>query len=92
MKLVTLVPAVAVLAGCVEETGMSGPIGVMGQEQACAGQFADMVGTPMSNIRTNGRDTSPAGNTVVFLQTADLGMSAICEIDDFGNVVELNIS
>ena len=80
------------LAGCLETTeqrpdGM--PIGVIGQEQACAGAFADRLGVPMSAIRVNGRDTSPNGNTVVFLQSADLTARANCEVDDYGNVRNL---
>ncbi len=81
-----------VLAGCVETAGQlpdQVPVGVDGQEQACAAAFAERLGVPFSSIRVNGRDTSPAGNTVVFLQTADLVSRANCEVNDFGNVLSI---
>lgn len=64
-------------------------VGIAGQEQACAGEYGMMLDVPMSDIRVNGHDTSPAGNTVVFLQTADDAHSANCEVDDYGNVVAI---
>lgn len=64
-------------------------IGIAGQEQARAGAFAMMLDVPMSAVRVNGHDTSPAGNTVIFLQTADDAHSANCEVDDTGEVVEI---
>jgi len=91
-KLATSVLAMPLLAGCVETAGPlpdAVPVGVEGQEQACAAAFADQLGVPMSAIRVNGRDTSPSGNTVVFLQSADLASRANCEVSDFGNVLSL---
>ncbi|MBF9058427.1 hypothetical protein HKCCSP123_04455 [Rhodobacterales bacterium HKCCSP123] len=65
------------------------PVGIVGQEQACAGEFSMMFDAEMSSVRVNGHDESPAGNTVIFLQTADGAYQANCEVDDFGNVVEM---
>ncbi len=65
------------------------PVGIAGQEQACAGEFSMMFHAEMSSVRVNGHDESPTGNTVVFLQTADGTHQANCEVDDFGNVVEM---
>ena len=65
------------------------PVGIAGQEQACAGEFSMMFDVEMSSVRVNGHDESPAGNTVIFLQTADGAHQANCEVDDFGNVVEM---
>ena len=64
-------------------------VGIEGQDQACAGEFSMMIDVPMSDIRVNGHDESPAGNTVVFLQTADDTHSANCEADDYGTVIEM---
>ncbi len=64
-------------------------VGIEGQEQACAGEFAMMVDAPRSSVRVNGHDESAAGNTVVFLQTADDAHQANCEVDDYGNVIEV---
>ena len=64
-------------------------VGIEGQDQACAGEFSMMLDVPMSSIRVNGHDESAAGNTVVFLQTSDDAHSANCEVDDYGNVVEM---
>lgn len=91
-KLTTTLLALPVLTGCVETAGQLPdriPVGVDGQEQVCAAAFADQLGTPVSSIRVNGRDTSPSGNTVVFLQSADLAARANCEVNDFGNVLSL---
>ncbi len=91
-KLLVALAAVPILAACVETADQLPdrvPVGVGGQEQACAGAWADQLGVPMSSIRVNGRDTSPAGNTVVFLQTADLVSRANCEVNDFGNVLSI---
>jgi hypothetical protein len=87
-----LLLSLPLLGGCLQTTeqlpaGM--PIGVVGQEQACAGALADRLGVPMSAIRVNGRDRAPNGNTVVFLQSADLRARANCEVDDYGNVRDL---
>ncbi|MBF9058436.1 hypothetical protein HKCCSP123_04500 [Rhodobacterales bacterium HKCCSP123] len=96
--------ALPILAGCVETAGplpdripVGGisqlpdrvPVGADGQEQVCAAAFADQRGLPISAIRVNGRDTAPSGNTVVFLQTADLFSRATCEVNDFGNVLSI---
>lgn len=78
-----------VLAACVEDD-MSGPISGAGQEQACASAFADRVGVPMSAIRTNSQDVRD-GNSVYFMQTADLNHRANCEVDSSGYVVSLNV-
>ncbi len=80
------------LLGCVETTDQLPdltPIGAAGQEQVCAAAYADRLGLPMSAIRVNGSDTSPVGNSVYFLQTADRTQSANCEITDNGIIVAL---
>lgn len=80
------------LAGCVETAGQLPdrlPVGFEGQEQVCAAAFADRLGVPMSAIRVNGRDTSVNGNTVIFLQSADLASRANCEVNAYGNVLSL---
>ena len=84
--------ALPLLAGCVETVGQLPdrvPVGADGQERVCAAAFADQLGTPISSIRVNGRDTSPSGNTVIFLQSTDLAARANCEVNDFGNVLSL---
>ena len=88
-----LVAGFAFLAGCVEDTAGQLPdripVGATGQEQACAGAWASQLGVPMSSIRVNGRDTSPSGNSVIFLQSANLVNRANCEVNDYGNVLSL---
>lgn len=91
-KIFAIVLTLPLLSGCVETAGQLPdymPVGVDGQEQACAGAFAERLGVPMSSIRVNGRDTSPSGNTVVFLQSANLASRANCEVNDYGNVLSL---
>lgn len=78
------------LAGCVED-GMDSPISAVGQEQACAGRFADEIGLPMSAIRTNSTD-SRNGNAVIFMQTSDGASRANCEVDATGMVVALDVT
>ena len=65
------------------------PVASVGQEQVCAAAWADRLGVPMSAIRANGTDTAPNGNTVVFLQTADLASRATCEVNAVGNVMNI---
>lgn len=62
-------------------------VGIEGQDQACAGEYSMMLDVQMSEVRVNGHDESPAGNTVVMMQTADDAHSANCEVDDYGNVI-----
>jgi len=81
-----------VLAGCVETAGQlpdMTPVGIDGQEQVCAAAFADQLGVPMSSIRVNSRDVSPSGNSIFFMQSADLVSRANCEVNSVGNVISL---
>jgi hypothetical protein len=89
--LATLLGATA-LTGCVETVDQLPdrvPVGSAGQEQVCAAAFADQLNVPMSSIRVNGRDISPSGNAVIFLQSADLFSRANCEVNSVGNVIAI---
>ncbi|MCA0946773.1 hypothetical protein LCM08_17780 [Salipiger pacificus] len=89
-----ILPLCMGLAGCVETSddlmGTTTPIGADGQDQVCASRLADELDVPMSAIRVNSRDTSPVGNSVVFVQATDDSSSASCEITDGGTIVGFN--
>lgn len=91
-KLVAVALSLPLLSGCIETAGQMPdriPVGIDGQEQVCAAAFADQLGVPMSSIRVNSRDVSPSGNSVIFMQTADLVSRANCEVNSVGNVLSL---
>lgn len=86
---VNWVTVATVVAFSPQVSAAQNTVGIEGQEQACAGEYGMMLDVPMSAIRVNGHDESPAGNTVIFLQTSDDVHSANCEVDDAGNVIEI---